>query len=274
MKKIDQDSIFQFNGKTYTMVQFAEAFANSNLEAAIGAVEQLHRKGRIKLANQDSKEQKIFDSVEREIKFEEAANEYDREVEETKDARAYARRQGRATYPEIELDYPTKSKMFAHKTDFMEHLRLTENQFDTKVNVNGYTMVIYNITDQELNYIQRTYKMDMGISNAISAMGSGANKVTDAVNYTADKVIAPAAQVAAKVGASVAKTGIKTATKVGASLFTALVRGVKEAAHDVRNDADVLRAGRELINAKDTVTRKINGFGTNAGGSGIRVKSE
>jgi hypothetical protein len=56
-------------------------------------------------------------------------------------------------------------------------------------------------------------------------------------------------------------------------LLTATSQGVKQAGREIKEDPDVLRAGRELIGAKDAVMRKVGSYGT-SGGSGIRIKSE
>jgi hypothetical protein len=275
MRPITQDSIVEFCGSVFNMEQFAAKYADGNVDVAIGAVEKLRQKGKVKVMDgSDSKEQKIFDAVQKEIDLVEKANEYDREAEEVQDARAEQKRNGRATYPEIELDYPTKTKLFEHKRMFMKNLRLVDDQFDIVVQEHGFTLKILNITDAELNFIQKTYNADRIIGSAVGVFDSGAQKATSAVAYTAEKIISPAATVAAKAGASLAKTSVKTGVKVLATVFSSLTKGLKEAATEVSEDADVLRAGRELINTKDSIMRKVSSFGGATGGKGIRIKTE
>jgi hypothetical protein len=255
------------------MQQFADKYAGGDMTAAIPAAMTLQRKGELVLAEDLSPEQKVLNRIQSEVNIEEAANDADRDEELIKDARANARREGRAKYPEIELDYPTKVKMFEHKRKFMTDLRLAEDQIETGCSESGYVMKIKNITDAELNAIKRTYGADRAITAAVGMIDTGAQKITGGVGYTADKVIAPAVQVGARVGASVLKTVLKTAIKTGSTLLTATSQGVKQAGHEIKDDPDVLRAGRELLSVKDTVMRRVGSYGT-SNTSGIRIKSE
>jgi hypothetical protein len=184
------------------MEQFAAKYADGNLEAAIPAAETLKRKGKLVLQEDLSPEQKILNRIESEVALEDAANEADQDEERIKDARANQRRAGRAVYSEIELDYPTRAKVLEHKRNFMANVRLAEDQIVITMSDAGYVMKILNITDAELNYIQRVYKSDRAISAAVGMVETGASKLTGGVGYTADKVIAPAVQVGARVGAS------------------------------------------------------------------------
>jgi hypothetical protein len=156
----------------------------------------------------------------------------------------------------------------------MTNLRLTEEQFATQVSENGgYVLVIKNITDAELNYIQRLYKLEIGITNVMDTVNTGAQKVTSVVGYTADNILGPSVQVISKAGSSILKTLLKTGVKTTSTILTSAIHGIKEASSEVKNDPDTLRLVRESINIKDSVARSINSFSNNVGGSGIRIKN-
>jgi hypothetical protein len=264
--ELNQDSIIQFNGKRYSMVDFAEEFAGGDLEVAIGSAGVLVHKGKARLIDQRTKEQKVFDKVDGELSITEAANKHDAFVEKNKDYQVQKKREGRATYPCVEYDfgndlYANEFAEFAAK-----EVRVDVDNIEIAMK-SGYVIVrVFNVTDRDMNILNTKYKADKATRAAIGLVDSTAQKATDLVHYGATKVAAPMIQVGARAGASIFKTILTTAAKTASTLVTAGTQGVKAAAHEIRNDEDVLRAGRELIEVKDAAARKINGFGTTSGG--------
>lgn len=268
---VQEDSIVNYVRRRYTMPEFALAFTNGNLETAIAAAQQLCNTGRLTVERSTSKEQRGFEQTARELDWKASANQHDAFEEQHKDFLAHQRRDGRATYAKVEFDYPNLLKAQEHQNLFHKDLRLTPEQSEIRMPAGQVVLVFYDITDAELNSITRIYKADKMVGSVVNAMDTGAHKVTGVVNYAATKVAAPVAQVGVRAGVSILKTIGTTMAKVTGGLITASVQGAKQAAHEIKHDPEVLRAGRELLEVKDSAMRAVSTRSNGTGGGGIRI---
>lgn len=266
---VEMDSLIRFSGKRYSVAEFAEHFhIDSELEA-LNTMQVLVNKGQASLEVNTSKEQKAFERVATEENWVANANQHDLYEEAAKDFAAQQKRDGRATYARIELDYPNLLKAQEHQALFMKQLRLSPDQVEISIRVNLVMIVLKDVTDAEVNYVNRVYKSDKAIGAALGFVESGMGKATGAIDYAATKVAAPMVQIGARAGVSVLKSLASTLAKVSSSTIVAVSQGTKAAAKDIKNDADVLRAGRELLEVKDAAMRTMNKGGATA--SGMRM---
>lgn len=265
-----EDSIVNYYKRRYTMIEFALAFCNGNMETALVAAQQLCDTGRLTVERNTSVEQRGFEKTASELDWKASANQHDQFEEQHKDFIAQQKREGRATYQKVEFDYPNLLKAQEHQNMFHKDLRLTGNQSEIRLTPGVVMLVFYDITDAELNAITRIYKADKMIGSVVNAMDSGTQKMTGVVSYAATKVAAPMAQVGVRAGVSILKTIGTTMAKVTGGLISASVQGAKQAAHEIRHDPEVLRAGRELLDAKDSAMRVV-GSRSNGSSGGIRI---
>lgn len=266
---VEMDSFIRFHGKRYTIPELNAAFNIGSDLDALATAQVLVNKGNAQLEVNKTKEQKTFEKVATEENWVANANQHDLYVEAGKDFAADQKREGRARYDNIEIDYPHLLKAQEHQDLFIKQLRLRPDQIEIRVKTNLVTMVIFDITDAELNYISRTYKADKAIGSALGFMESGVGKATGAIDYAATKVAAPVVQIGARAGVSVLKSIATTLAKVSSSAVVAVSQGAKTAAHEIKTDPDVLRGGRELLQVKDAAMRTMNRGGSSA--AGIRV---
>lgn len=268
---VEMDSVFTFCNRRYDMQLFADTFCGGDLDQALATVQQLCDTGRASIERNTSKEQRAFERTASEVEWKAQANQHDQFEEQHKDFIADKKREGRATYAEIKLDYPNLLKAQEHQNLFLRDLRIAPT--NTKIEIAGglVHLKFFNVTDAELNYMKRLYQTDRVIGGVINAVDSGAQKVTGVVDYAANKIAAPTAQVVTRAGVSILKTVGKTMAKVTSGLVTASIQGTKQAAHEIRNDAEVLRAGRELLEVKDAATRLVANHSRGGGGGGITI---
>lgn len=266
--KADIQTVIDFKGKRYDVETFANAFAEGNIENAIGAMEVLLNKGSAKLVVRNTKESKTFERIEKEESWSESADQHDMFVEANKDYLAQARREGKATYAQVEFDFGNLLKAQQFQSNMVKDLRIQDTEISLR---SGVCVVIFReVTDAELNYMNRVYKADKVVNATVGTVNNVAEKATGAVHYGATKIVAPVVQVGARAGASIFKTLLTTSAKTAGSLISATAQGVRSAAHEIRHDEDVLRAGRDLIQVKDGVARKITNMGSHSG-SGARI---
>jgi hypothetical protein len=266
--KADEDTVISFYGQTYNVDQFAQAFSDGDKTNAIGAMTILLNNGRAKLyKGAENKQTKAFEKTYEEQSIKDAAYEHENYEEKNKDYRAEQKREGKLTYPcvEFEFAYPLKAQ------EFENYVKKDLRIIDTEISVRGGRCVlkVYNVTDSEVNAMSRTYKADKFTQNAIGVVDTTAKRATDAVHYTATKVVSPVIQVGARAGASIFKTILATAAKTAGTLVSATASGIKSAAYEIKHDPEVLKGARDIIEVGDSVRRKV-GTGQ-CGGAGITI---
>ena len=264
---ITENTTIDFHGKHYTADQFAIEYCGGDITKAIPAMQVLVNKGQAKIYERKTKEQKVFEKVDREETWSEKADTHDMLEEGIKDFRAQQKRENKALYKQVEFDFPNILTAQMFQQTMVKELRLQE----TEISLRGAAVVVVfrNVTDSELNFMNRTYKTDKVVASAVNVVDTAARRTTDATHYAATKVIAPVVQVGARAGASIFKTILTTGAKVAGSLVTATTQGVKNAAHEIKHDPDVLRAGRELIDVKDAALRTTRNMGSGTGAARI-----
>ena len=111
------------------------------------------------------------------------------------------------------------------------------------------------------------------IDDAGKAINQGAEKVTntvlDTAAFAADKVVLPATKASLKAALGLTKTVVKTSASAGSALISGTTKNVRSMSQELKYDEDVLRAKKDLVDAKDAVMRM---FKRNKFSSDIRIK--
>lgn len=270
---IDTNSLFNFKGARYSFEEFKEAYdlEDTSDEQVLEVIRILHKKGSLKIdEGSKTKQQKALEKASKEESISKLADAIDAEEEQAKDFKAKQKREERLTYELIEVSYPTYSKAIEAKQLYEKNLRL--NNIDIIQRGESILLAFRDITDNDLNYINRTYLADKAINATVNTVEKGIGSVTGAVDYTARKIVSPTFQIGAKASANLLKSLAHVVVKTGATVISAGSQGIKETKEAISNDPDVIRAGRELIDAKDGVMRTVTGktSGTSAGINIIR----
>lgn len=258
-----------FKGSILTFEQFTEKYANGNQNEATAIVETLIRKGNIKLVDKASSKQDLaIKQADKEEIIRLMADEIDAQEEQRKDFKADIKRQDRLTYQEAEIQYPNQFKAAEAELYFKEKLRLKETEIRVR---NGICyLVVKNVTDAELNYINRVYTADNVIKAGVDLANKGAESMVGAVDYTAKKIVTPVVEIGAKTSMGLLRALTGTLVKTGATIVNAGSQSIKQTARDIQLDPDIIRARRELTNTKDDLKRTIVNKSSGRS-SGIRV---
>lgn len=254
-------------GKVYTVQQFADKFSQGDLSVAELAISQLEAKGDIIWLDlkdpTEEYERKIFESATKEQSLVMQANLHDTYNEQAKAFERQQKRENRAVYKGYFLLFPDLGKAQEFELWVNQDLRL-ETEISLK---SGQPKLnIYNLTDAELNLINRKYKAESTIQKAVGTVDKIASGATGAVDYTATKVVAPIVQVGAKAGVSILGTVAKTGAKTLGTLVTAVALGSRQCVKEIKTDEDVLKASRELINTKDSIKHSLANRTSSIGG--------
>jgi hypothetical protein len=269
LQNINSEDQINFKGNVMTLQKFADTYIEGDLEGAADVLEVLLRKGSAKLVNnQPTKQEKAIETATREEVVRQLAEQIDAQEEMAKDNKAQVKREGRLTYDEVEIQYPNLFRAQEAELNYKEKLRISNTEIRLRDNV-AY-LVVRDITDAELNYINRTYTADNVIKAGMGYVGRGADTMVDTIDYTAKKVVTPVLEIGARASMGLLKALASTAVKTGATVINAGTKGARQTAYEIKHDPDIIRAHRELIETKDDVVRSLaNKTGNTA--SGIKV---
>lgn len=266
--------MIKFCNKNYTEEDFINEFFDGDYTVGTKAINALLSQGKAVKVEESmrTKESRSILKALEEDGLKDMADVHDLYDEMEKDFNKEKQRAGRMTYPKIELDFGN----VVRAQEFEEFVK-TEMRLETKLVIQGKAIIleVMNPTDSEYNTIVLRYKADNTVKKVLSVVDKTATGATDAVNYASTKVLVPTVQVGAKAGASILKTLFSTTAKATGTVISALAQGTKDCYKEVTTDADVLRAGRDLLEVKNTATRSVKSMSSNmGGGSGIRVTEQ
>lgn len=258
-----------FCGQMYTFEKFAQEYCDGDFEQAEAVIITLIKQGRANWVEHDprAKENKALMKALVQQTIEEQADVHDQYDELQKEFARNLQREGRLTYPKIELDFAHLGKAQEFQLYVANELRL-----ESEIALRGTkcTLIVFEPTDKEYNAMVRKYKTESAINTAITGVDKVATGATKTVDYTATKIIAPTVQVGAKAGVSILKTLAVTGAKTTGTLISALANGSKQCVKEIQTDPDVLRASRDLLQTKDSIARGIRAHSTSTG-NGIRI---
>lgn len=257
---------FKSSGASYTVDEFAAKYGNNDIKTAMDAMAILVKRGDATiLGDHNTKEQQVVKKAASQQETIEQAESFDKEDELIKDRRQQLKREGKATYPKIEVEYLTTYKALEAQKMYETDLRL--NNIELVVRKGIPYLVFFDITDKDLDYINRTYKTERLLSNTMNTITAGSTKVTDGLDYTAKKIATPIFEIGAKTSISILRSAVGMVVKTGATIVTATSKGVKDTCNDIKTDSDVIRAKRELIETSSSIKCGIaNKTGSNASG--------
>ena len=253
----------------YTEEEFVEKYGAEGEDIAASFLEMLLKSGQATIVDNEiqTKEDKAIHQALKEQEIIEKAEMFDEYDQKQKEFKMAQSRENRLLYEQIELD-------FAHlgKAEEMQNWIKSELALQTEIAiVNGFCVLrVFNLTDKDLNAINLRYTTDKAIGTVVSKVEDTANFATDAVHYTANKVVSPLAKATAKASANIFKTLAVTTAKTGGTLISSLTNGIKQSSKEIQNDPEVVRAIRDLTEVKNTAKKSISKI-KNSNPTGIRI---
>lgn len=265
---LDKEKLVFFAGKKMTVGEFIELYGiEEETEQTIQIViEKLVKKGKLRYLDQEDPGNKAMEAVQKELELEVQLAEIDEEREQLETYKAIKKRENALTYEEVEIDFPNKSHAEEIAEFCKSKLKLkTDLMFADGV----YVLTVFGPSEADVSAIKRR-KMVLDTGTVIfSTTDKVAESVVEGTKFAADKVVLPTAKASLKAALGLTKTAVKTTTAVGSSLIAGATKESRKMAQELKQDEDVLRAKKELVDAKDAITRF---FKRNKKSSGFRFK--
>lgn len=278
---IDRNREFYLKGQLMTVQHFCDTALLGELtpeeledDTVLEAIfEKLEKSGRFKWKDnrtpQQAKIAKVLDKIGLEEEIKEKAKTFDAYDQAQKDFIINQQRANRGIYEVAELD-------FAHlgKAQEFELWVNKELNLETCVKIrNGLTTVeIHNLTDKDLNKINLKYSTENAIGKTMDIVDKGATTAVKSADYVANQVLVPTGKVVGKAGVAIAGSITKAGIKTLGGFISNAIRGGKEAYKEIMNDPDVVRAGADLIDVKNSAKKAVLNHTTGSLNSNIRVR--
>lgn len=247
---LNENSVIVLKNKKYTMEAFKEKFGFDDLKLTIAMAEEFVSQGKAIEYKSQTGEDTILEDVNKEFLFKQMVEQLDKEEDNYKKA---IRNEKASDSDLLNIGLKFKTSIEAGKAEeWINSLNIEDTSITIQKGV--ITLKVSNITPEEYAKISRKYQMDKAIDNGVDMASKAINGTTDAINYTATQVIAPVAKIAGEAGLNVAKGITHTAIKTGAGLINSASKAVVDTKNALATDSEMLRAKRELNDAKNTIT--------------------
>lgn len=244
---ITENTKLNINGKTISMESFVIKYGVENMDAAILIANTLVKQGKATIVEKITEEERLIKGA---IKSEAFTAIVDAINEEEESHKVYVREQNKVDNDliKIGLDFATTFEA-VEAEQWINSLGISDTEITMK---KGAVMLkVIDITPQEYSKISRKFQTEKAIKNTVDMASKTMNGATDAVNYTATKVVAPIAKIAGEAGMNLGKGLAHTTVKVGSGLVNSGSKAIKDTKIALQTDPEMLRATRELRDAKD-----------------------
>lgn len=246
---ITQETKLNIKGKTYTMENFAEKYSIATMDEALHIAQVLVKQGKASVVkNISEKEELISEALQRET-LNSIVDAIDKEEEEHK---VFKREQAKEDVDliNISLNFATSHEAFEAES-WINDLGIEDTEISMKKGV--VTVIVRGITPAEYGKISRKYQTEKAIKTTVDTASKAMQSTVGAVNFTATKVVAPVAKIAGEAGLNLGKGLVHTGVKVGAGLVNSGSKAIRDTKVALETDPEMLRAGRELREAKDAM---------------------
>lgn len=266
---LDKNRMVYFAGKIMSVQEFIESYglteeSESTVEIII---EKLVKKGKLRYVETGTKEDDAFEKVAKELDLEARIAELEAEAERAESYALQKKREGKLMYEVVEIDFPSR-QLALEFFDFCN----AKLKLDVEVNQVGdkFVLTVYKVTEQDLSAIKRRKNFAQAGDVVFKTVDKVAESAVSATAFATEKVVVPTAKATLKTAIGLTKSLVKTGAQVGSTLISSTTKGTRQMAQELAQDEDVLRAKKDLIDAKDAVMRlfKRNGKST----PDIRIK--
>ena len=255
---MDMNTILIIKGKKTTMQEFQARFGIESEEKAIQMAQILVKKGNAIVHIEKSEEQELLSKLEQDALLTSIVNQLD--------AEEYSAEQAKREEIKSEVDLVSIRLAFKTSADasqaeaWINDLGIEDTEITMKKG--AISLIVRDITPQEYTKIATRYQMDKALDTTVQVASKALVGTTNAINYTATKVIAPTAKIAGEAGMNLGKGLVHASMKVGAGLVNSGSKAIADTKVALATDTEMIRAKKELVDAKDSAIsffkRKLN----------------
>ena len=245
---MNKDTILLINGKKVDIPTFMVNYGVDSQDRAIELAKLLVKKGRATVYSKTTKEDEFIEKLIHDEEFENVVSNIEQEEYAYKKAKRDTAKED-VDLTNIRLSF--KNSQEACSAEYWVNSLGIE---DTEVSIKQgkVTLVIKGITPKEYAKIANRYQADKVVSSTMAFAGKTFESTTDAINYGLTKVVAPTAKIASEAGMNLGKGLLHTGMKVGAGLINSGSKAITETRVAMATDVDVIKAKKELVDAKDS----------------------
>lgn len=245
---VTMETVLIIKGKKYTMESFMTKFAITDEDKAIKYATTLVKKGMAVVYSDKSEEEELISKLDDHQEFMALMDKLDQEeYESTKAKREEAKED--TDLVSIALTFRTSAEA-CQAEQWINSIGIEDTEISLKKGT--IKLIVRNITPAEHTKIATRYQLEKAINNTVAVAGKTLVGTTDAINYVATKVVAPTAKIAGEAGMNLGKGLIHTGIRVGAGLVNATSKAVTDTKVAMATDTELLKAKREIIEAKDS----------------------
>lgn len=265
---IDTNQVMFFAGKKITIGEFIELYdmKDESEEAVSLILEKLEKKGKVKFLNIEEKSDEAFDAVAKELALEEKIARIEQDAEDSAVYAATKNKEGKLVYEEIEIDFPTK-KQATEMLEYCETKLKLEGEITKPEDV--YVVTLFDVSESDLGAIKRRGIVESAGSIIVGATNTVSAGVLDTASFATERIVVPTAKAGIKTVLGLTKTLVKTGAATSSAVISGTSKNARAMKTELAEDEDVLRAKKELVDAKDAIFRLL-GKGSKSGG--IRIK--
>lgn len=255
---MDMNTILIIKGKKTTMEEFKTRFGIDTDEKAIQMAQILVKKGNAIVHVEKSEEQEVLSKLEADALLASIVDQLDSEEYSAEQAKREELK-SEVDLVSIKLSF-TSSAEAAQAESWINSLGVEDTEITMKKG--AISLIVRDITPQEYTKIATKYQLDKALDTTVKVASKALVGTTNAINYTATKVVAPTAKIAGEATMNLGKGLVHATAKVGAGLVNSGSKAIADTKVALATDTEMIRAKKELVDAKDSAIsffkRKLN----------------
>lgn len=247
---INQESRIKINGKIHDMEGFIKQYAIEDMDQAIYIANSLIRQGKATEYEKITPDQSFINEAMKRENKNRIVDAIDREEAEHKQFKREAKLEGNDLI-NIGLNFATTPEALTAE-NWINEMGIENTEIIMKKG--AVILKVSDISPDEYGKISRKYKTERAINNSVAVTSKAINSTTDAINYGATNIVAPIAKIGGEAALNLGKGVVHTGIRVGAGLINSSGKAVRDTTKALQTDPEMLRATKELRDAKDSMT--------------------
>lgn len=251
---LDRKQIIFFAGKKMLLEEFLIAYDLQDEADSVSliVIEKLIKKGKLRFIENEQNADNAFKAVNKELELDAKIAQIEEDAVKYDEYQANKSKEGKLVYEEIEIDFPTfknAQEMLSYCTN---KLRLKGH---VKESEDIYAVVLQDVSESNLSAIKRYDLFNKAGKLMLDSTNRVSTSALDTVAFAADKIVLPTAKAGISTTLGLARTIVKTGASAGSAVISGTTKNVRTMSKELSEDEDVLRAKKDLIDAKDAVMR-------------------
>jgi hypothetical protein len=262
LKELNLEQQVFFSGKKMSMQEFLDSCdMSADDNGILIVINKLIKKGKLRIL--DDPKENDFQTAFEDLELDSAISDIEEDDYNTEKYRRAKKKEGQLIFELIEIDFPSRQSV----QDMLEYCAKRMIVSSAEARDGLYVLTLENISESELAGIRRYQFLNKTGANLTKTADGIAKHTVNTVAFTAQNVVLPATRAGLTAALGVVKTVLKTGTQVGSNIITNTTMNAKTMKKELSTDHEVLKAKRDLIDAKDSIMRF---FKSGSSSSGIR----